>query len=37
VIDSIPKNVVVETKDTNDDVPIPWENWDGPKEMNETV
>jgi hypothetical protein len=40
VIDSIPKNVVVETKETNDDVPIPWENWDGPKEpkeMNETV
>ena len=31
VIDSIPKNVVVETKDTNDDVPIPWEIGTAPK------
>ena len=37
VIDSIPKNVVVETKETNDDVPIPWENWDSPKEPKEMI
>ena len=37
VIDSITKNVVVETKETNDDVPIPWENWDGPKEPKEMI